>query len=267
MNHLSKLSNKFRTQILDLNYRTKTAHLASALSCIDILTVLYESVLRLKDNKIIDDKFILSKGHAALALYVVLAHKKIITKKQLNSYCKINSFLEEHPSSKVNGIEASTGSLGHGLSIAVGIALAKKLQNNNSLIYVLMSDGECNEGSVWEAAMFAKTQKLNNLCAIVDFNKWQATQRTKNIYSITELRSKFNSFGWNSKIIDGHNHKEIYKNINIFKKIFKSNNRPTIFLANTIKGKGVTFMHDDNNWHYKSVNKNELNLSFKELKI
>ncbi len=266
MKQLYKISNKLRFQILELNHKTKTAHLGSSLSCIDLLTVLYVKILNL-NKKNNSDKFILSKGHAALALYVILAHKKIITKKNLQSYCKVGSLFEEHPSSKVRGIEASTGSLGHGLSIATGIALGNKIKNNTSLTYVLMSDGECNEGSVWEAAMFAKSKKLNNLCAIVDFNKWQATQKTLNNYSIEDLSNKFISFGWNSKIINGHSHKDIFKDLNNFKNKYKKNNNPTIFIADTIKGKGISFMQNDNNWHYRSPNIKELELSKKELKI
>ena len=264
---LKKLSNNLRFSVIKMSNKTKAAHLASSLSCIDIITTIYNSILKLdiKNPKWqLRDRFILSKGHAAAALYVALEHKKIISKNQLDSYTKSGSLLEEHPSPKLPGVEAATGSLGHGLSIGCGIALSSKIKKKNFMTYVLMSDGECNEGSVWEAALFASAKKLNNLCAFVDYNKWQATGKSKNILNLDSLTKKFNQFGWKVLEIDGHNHDLIYKSCILAK---KEKLKPTIIIANTIKGKGVSFMENDNNWHYRIPSIQEVKLAKKELEI
>ena len=178
-----KLAAKLRYTAVKMSFHSKAAHLASSLSCIDILTVLYEKILKInpkkKDYK--RDRFILSKGHAAGALYATLAYKGFFDKKKLNTYGKRNSFLEEHPNPKLNGVEAPTGSLGHGLPIACGMALSAKILKLNFRTFVLLGDGECNEGTVWEAILFASSKRLNNLVAIVDFNGWQGIGRTKSI--------------------------------------------------------------------------------------
>lgn len=266
-----KLSNKefskeMRKNILRMSYKAKTAHLASSLSCVDIISVLYNSVInieKVKKNNFERDRFILSKGHAAMTLYSALFLKKIISKKSYNSYCKNNSLFEEHPSIHIKGVEASTGSLGHGLPIANGFALSSKLKQIQFRSFVLMSDGECNEGSVWEAAMFAAKKKLNNICVIIDYNKWQATGKSNEILQIEPLDKKFKYFGWDVKKIDGHNLKDIKNSLakrNMGKK-------PLVIIADTIKGKGVSFMEDDNNWHYKSPNKNELVNAINEINL
>ena len=245
----------------------KTAHLASSLSCIDIISVLYFSILNLSNknkNNINRDRFILSKGHAATALYGALNYKGIISNNKIKNYTKKGSLLEEHPNPKLSGVEAATGSLGHGLSIANGLALGAKLRNKDFKIFVLMSDGECNEGSVWEACLFGAANKLNNLIAIVDYNKWQATGKTKDILNLGSLTAKFKSFGWNTYEIDGHNHKQILTKLKLAKSNTKS---PSVIIANTIKGKGISFMEDNNNWHYRSPNYDELLKCKKELEI
>ena len=257
-----KLSNKefskeMRKNILRMSHKAKTAHLASSLSCVDIVSVLYNSVInieKVKKNKFERDRFILSKGHAAMTLYSALFMKKIISKNSYNSYCKNNSLFEEHPSIHIKGVEASTGSLGHGLPIANGFALSSKLKQKQFRSFVLMSDGECNEGSVWEAAMFAAKKKLNNICVIIDYNKWQATGKSNEILQIEPLDKKFKYFGWDVKKIDGHNLKDIKNSL----ATRKMKEKPLVIIADTVKGKGVSFMEDDNNWHYKSPNKNEL---------
>lgn len=265
--NLKKLSDRFRFKLIKISNEKKSPHLASSLSCIDIITTIYHSVLkfRAKDPKWdLRDRFILSKGHAATALYVLLEYKKIISKKQLDSYKEAGSLLEEHPSPKLSGVEAATGSLGHGLSIGCGIALSTKIKKKNYMTYVLMSDGECNEGSVWEAALFASAKNLSNLCAFVDYNKWQATGRSKEVLKLGSITNKFREFGWNVIEIDGHNHKQIYKSC---KKALKEKFKPTVIVANTIKGKGVSFMEDDNNWHYRIPTFEEVILAREELKI
>ena len=263
--NIQKLSNILRHSIEKMSNKTKSPHLASSLSCIDIIATLYKSVLKL-DNKNpnwdLRDRFILSKGHAAAALYVALEYKGIITKSELDSYTKYGSLLEEHPSPKLAGVEAATGSLGHGLSIGCGLALSSKISKKKFMTYVLMSDGECNEGSVWEAALFASAKKLNNLCAFVDYNKWQATGKSKDILNLGSLTKKFYQFGWNVLEIDGHNHKLIS---DACKSAKKEKIKPTIVVANTIKGKGISFMEDDNNWHYRIPSLNEVELAEKEL--
>lgn len=265
--NLKKLSNRLRFSIISISNKTKSPHLASSLSCIDIVATIYEKILKInnkKNNNNFRDRFILSKGHAASALYVTLEHKKIIKKNELNSYKKFGSLLEEHPSPKLAGVEAATGSLGHGLSIGCGIALSSKIKKKNFMTYVLMSDGECNEGSVWEAVLFASSKKLNNLCAIVDYNKWQATGRSNEIFKLGSLSKKFNQFGWKVFEINGHDHNSIIK---ACKSARREKNKPTMIIANTIKGKGVSFMEDDNNWHYRIPTEHEVELSKKELEI
>ena len=261
---LQDLSNKLRLRIIEMSHKAKAPHLASSLSCIDIITSIYTSILNIKVDEPKwnhRDRFILSKGHAATALYVVLAEIGILNENDLLSYTKKGSLLEEHPNPKLQGIEAATGSLGHGLSIGCGIALSTKIKKENFKTYVLLSDGECNEGSLWEAALFASAKNLKNLYAIVDYNKWQATGRSNDVLSINSLVKKFEAFGWNVAEIDGHNHNEI---IDSLKKNY-NNEKPVIVIANTIKGKGISFMEDDNNWHYRIPTKDEVELSKKEL--
>lgn len=253
-------------QCILLSYKFKTAHLASSLSCVDLISVIFFSEINLNKkniNEINRDRFILSKGHAATALYSVLFFKKIILKKDLFSYTKKNSFFEEHPSPKIPGVDVATGSLGHGLSVACGIALGCKINKNKSKIYVLMSDGECNEGSVWEAVLFAAAKKLNNIFCFIDYNKWQATGRTSEILDLKSLKNKFKAFGWDVLEIDGHSHKEIRASIKLLNR--KNSNKPKIVIGHTIKGKGISYMENDNNWHYRSPNKKELLSAKKEL--
>ena len=255
---VKELCKNIRTDILRMSYKAKTAHLASSLSCVEIIATIFDLFLNIKKNYINNenrDRFILSKGHAASTLYSVLYRKKILSKNKLNSFCKSGSLLEEHPSPKIKGIECATGSLGHGMSIGCGMALGYKIKNNNSKVYVVISDGECNEGCVWESALFASAKKLSNLTVIIDYNKWQATERSEKVLSIYPLDKKFFHFGWEVIVLDGHNIKSL---INALRKKTK-NNKPKLILAHTIKGKGVKFMEDDNNWHYKSPNQHELN--------
>jgi len=258
-----KLATQLRYTAINMSYNAKAAHLASSLSCIDILAVLYEKILKInpkkKDKK--RDRFILSKGHAAGALYATLAHKKFFNKNLLKTYAQKNSLLEEHPNPKLNGIEAPTGSLGHGLPIACGMALSAKILKLKYRTFVLLGDGECNEGTVWESILFASSKKLDNLIAIVDFNGWQGIGRTKSILNLSPFADKWKSFGWNIKKINGHNHKQLQ---NVLKKKY---NKPTVIIAQTIKGKGISFMEDDNNWHYRIPNIHEVNRAKKELKI
>ena len=207
-----QIAKQIRIDILDMTYRAGTAHLASALSCADILAVLYGSILNFSVSdleSVSRDRFILSKGHAATALYAALKHKGVLDSAQIETYGQPGSLLEEHPSPKLSGIEAATGSLGHGLPIGNGLALASRILDQRFGVFVLMSDGECNEGSVWEAAMFASAKRLNNLTAIVDYNKWQATGRSQEVLRLEPMVDKWLSFGWQVEEIDGHNHAQL----------------------------------------------------------
>ena len=235
-NFLKEISKQVRYETIKLVHLTKTAHLGSSLSCIDILVASYFLTNGLKNNvnnlKNVKETFILSKGHAAPALYAVLQKKKYISKKVLYSYSKPNSFLEEHPNIKVNGVLVSSGSLGHGLSYAAGLSLGDKINKKKNKHIVLMSDGECNEGSVWEAAMFITGKKLKNVMVLIDCNKWQATERTKEILKIEPMKDKWQSFGWKVYEINGHSFKSIDK---VFSK-FNKNPIPTAVVCRTIKG-------------------------------
>ena len=263
----TQLAAQFRARVVEMSNAAKAAHLASALSCIDLVAVLYHSVLNLDPRKPKwedRDRFILSKGHAATALYVALAYKGFLTEVDLKTYGKAGSLLEEHPSPKLPGVEAATGSLGHGLPCGCGISLAGRIKGQKYRTFVLMSDGECNEGSVWEAAMFAPANRLGNLCAFVDFNKWQATGRSREVLALDPLADKFRSFGWEVHEIDGHDHQQILGSV---RSVSVDQQKPTMIVAHTIKGKGISFMEDDNNWHYRIPSIEEVQLAKAELGV
>jgi len=247
------ISIDIRKKILKLSNSAKSAHIGSSLSIVDILVVLYKKFLK-------KNIFILSKGHACLAYYCVLQKFNYITDKILKSYGKNNTILLSHVSHKVPGVVFSTGSLGHGLPYAVGRALAEKIDKKNKKIYVLISDGELNEGTTWESLLFASFHKLDNLVIIIDYNKIQSLDFTKNVLQVEPLNKKLISFGCNVKIINGHNFYKIYNSL-----LYKSKNKPYVIIANTIKGKGVKFMENSILWHYKSPNNQELIKAINEL--
>ena len=258
---------ELRKQIIINSSRNKIPHLGSCLSCIDILTYLYWEELKISPDNPYDenrDIFILSKGHGAPALFHVLAEKGFYSKDLLNQFGKEDSYFHEHPPKPgtIPGIEAATGSLGHGFPMLIGMAMANRCKDISSRLIALLSDGECNEGSIWEAAMFAGGQGLPNITAIIDFNKWQATGRSKDIMAIEPFGEKWLSFGWHCQEIDGHNFFEIY---NALQNAKLESNKPSVIIAHTIKGKGVSFMEDDNNWHYRTPNDNELIKACNEL--
>ena len=242
-------------------HKAGAGHPGGSLSAIDILVALYGTQLNFDvsdGDSPTRDRFIMSKGHAGLAVYLTLWHFKKISNKKISKYYKNGSYLSGHISHFKNiGIEISTGSLGHGLSIACGYALGNKLKKNRKNTYVLLSDGECNEGSVWEAVMFASHFKLNNLVCIIDYNNLQSLDTVKRTIDIEPLDIKFKSFGWNVKKINGHSLKEIEA---VFSKKYK-NNKPTCIIAKTIKGKGVSFMENKVLWHYRSPSLKEYNLA------
>jgi transketolase len=248
---LNKIASIIRGKIIEVSSLAEIPHLGSCLSCVDILVALYNSILNIdpKDPENPHrDRFILSKGHAAPALFQILAMKKFFAASWLDTYGQDGTLLGEHALAHgIPGIEAATGSLGHGLPIGTGLALGAKVKGIQNQVFVLMSDGECNEGSVWEAAMFAAAQNLTRLNVIIDFNKWQATGRSEEIMALNPLVDKWRSFGWEAIEIDGHDMNQIIHTLSQS----KQHQKPYAMIAHTIKGKGVSFMEDDNNWHYR----------------
>ena len=263
---LPRIAATLRGEVVKMSHRAKTPHLASCLSCIDILTAAYWGVLRIdpaRPKDVARDRFILSKGHAATALYATLAHAGFFPRADLDGYNVAGGHLAEHPGPDcAPGVEAATGSLGHGLGLGIGMALAARIQARDYRVFALLSDGECNEGSVWEGAMFAPAQKLGGLCAIVDFNKWQATGRSQEVMHLDPLIDKWRAFGWQAVETDGH---DIEGLIKLMSEVKPSNERPTAIVAHTVKGKGVSFMEDDNNWHYRIPTEDEVAKAFAEL--
>ena len=265
--NLSIISQNLRKRIIETGFNSRIPHIGSCLSCIDLLVFLYWNQLKIdpkKPNCIERDRFLLSKGHGAPALFQVLAERGFFEKEKLVSFGQPGSVFHEHPPKPgyIPGVEAATGSLGHGFSMALGMAISSKLTSANFDCYALLSDGECNEGTIWEAALLAPSLEVNNLTAIIDFNKWQATGRSEEIMSLQPLYMKWESFGWHVQEINGHNFIEMEE---AFRKAALEKDRPSVIIANTIKGKGVSFMEDDNNWHYRIPNKEEVKLALKEL--
>lgn len=253
LNDLKKRANLLRCKILETSHKANIPHLGSCLSCIDILTVLYFSVLRLDVNNpqwSDRDRFILSKGHAAPALFQVLAMRGFYSEDRLATYGEDGSIFAEHPPapSMLGGVEAATGSLGHGLPIGLGMALAARICKKNYSVYVLLGDGECNEGTIWESAMLAAAQKVDNLCVVIDYNKWQATDRSQEVMALDPFADKWRAFGWNVFEVDGH---DISQLSDTLKHSSLHRDQPTVIIAHTIKGRGVSFMEDNNNWHYR----------------
>lgn len=257
-----KLATKVRKNVLTMTSRGKSSHVGSALSIVDILAVLYStmSIFPDKPDNPQRDRFILSKGHAGAAVYATLAEIGFFDIDTLKTHYQDGSILSGHVSHKgVPGVEFSTGSLGHGLSVATGIALAAKRKELDFQTYVLLSDGELDEGSNWEALLFAPHHKLNNLTCIVDYNKLQSLTSTHNTLNLEPLVDKIKAFGWDVIEIDGHNHIEIN---NAIQSIFT---KPKFILAHTTKGKGVSFMENKVVWHYRSASEEELALAIKEI--
>lgn len=257
---------QIRGELVRLSHEAETPHLGSSLSCTDILVAAYWGVLNIDPTKCDDparDRFILSKGHAATTLYATLAYRGFVPKDLLNTYAKAGSVLAEHPGvGCIPGVEAATGSLGHGLPIGVGLALAARIQKQPHRVYVVMSDGECNEGSVWEAAMLAPAKEISNLCAVVDYNKWQATGRSNEVMSLASLADKFKAFGWETMEVDGH---DLNALVAAMRRVPTQTKKPLAIVAHTVKGKGVSFMEDDNNWHYRVPNADEVKKARVEL--
>ncbi len=248
------LLKKIKSNIVKITFNAKSSHIGSSLSIVEILCVLYFKVLRHSD------RFILSKGHAALALYCVLCEKGFINKKKLFTYGDNGTELMAHVSHKVKGVEFSTGSLGHGLPVAVGKALYFKSKSKNNKVYVVISDGELNEGTTWESLLFACHHKLDNLIVIIDNNKIQSMGPVNKVIKLEPISKKIESFGASVQRCDGHNVSSLTKKIS---KKFK--NKPSFIIADTIKGKDISFMENNNLWHYKNPDKEELKKALLEI--
>ena len=258
------LARQVRIDVVRMTNRGNSSHVASGLSIADILAVLYGRVMNFEasDPKSEQrDRFILSKGHAGAAVYATLAGVGFFERSLLETHCKNDSMLSGHVSHVgIPGVEFSTGSLGHGLGVAVGMALAMKKKSRNERVFVLMSDGECDEGSVWEAAMFASHHNLGRLTAIIDYNKLQSLKPVEETLRLEPLADKWRSFGWNVSEVNGHDHDALEE---VFSE--RDSDEPKLVIAHTIKGRGVSFMENTVLWHYRSPQGEEFEAALKEL--
>lgn len=267
VNELQNYANEIRKGVIEAVYNAKSGHPGGSLSIAEILAVLYFNQMNIdeKNPKAKGrDRLVLSKGHTSPALYSVLALRGFFNIENLKQFRNINSNLQGHPDmNKVLGIDASTGSLGQGLSIANGMALASKLDSEGVRVYCICGDGELQEGQIWEAAMTAAHYKLDNLCVIIDNNNLQIDGKVSDVMSIYPLDEKFKSFGFETVNVDGHNISEL---IRAFEYAKKTKGKPTAIIANTVKGKGVSFMENEAGWHGKAPNEEQYVKAMNELK-
>lgn len=257
----------YRRSILSMIRDANAGHTGGSLSCVDILNVLYNCVMNVSPANFHDpnrDRYIHSKGHSVEALYAVLADKGFFNAEDLKTVSKYKSKYVGHPTRKVNGIEHNTGGLGHGLSVAVGIALAAKMDNRSTRVFTLMGDGELSEGSIWEASMTAAHYKLDNLIAIIDRNTLQITGRTENVMGLEPLIDKFVSFGYAVHSVDGNNLSDL---VSIFSHLPFEVGKPNLILARTKKGKGISFIEDQVKWHHHVTSEEEYSLAMNELQL
>ncbi|MBC2575288.1 transketolase [Peptostreptococcus canis] len=265
--HLSLKAKNIRRSVIEMIYNAKSGHPGGALSCVDIITALYFGRMNIDTEdpmKKDRDRFVMSKGHSSPAIYGALYERGFLIEEELASFRKFNGTLQGSPDMlRVNGIDISTGSLGMGLSAACGMALASKIENVNYNVYALLGDGELQEGMVWEAAMFANQYKLDNLMAIIDMNGLQINGSTDDVMSLGSITKKFTSFGWYVIEIDGHDFDQIFGAFNIFDKV---DSKPVLVIANTIKGKGVSFMENKCEWHSNIINKEDYKIAMDELR-
>lgn len=260
---LKKIAAQCRKTVLKIDYFSRAGHVGGSMSCMDILIALYHEVLdvqKIKNQAVDRDRFILSKGHCAEALYTVLSSKDFFPQQELETYAQFATRLAEHPTRKVPGIEAATGALGHGLSLGVGMALSLKRDKVPARVFVLMGDGEQAEGSNWEAAMAASKFGLNNLIAIVDRNRLQITGDTEEVMPLESLSQKYAAFGWEVKECNGHSFSELLQ-------VFGTpmGEKPRVILAQTVKGKGVSYMENQAKWHHGVPNEEQYLQGMQEL--
>ncbi|RLA96546.1 MAG: transketolase [Deltaproteobacteria bacterium] len=263
----SDLSRRIRAHALCMTHKANASHIGSCLSIADILAVLYGGVLQVDPARPgwpDRDRFILSKGHGAAAIYAVLAERGFFPKEWLDTYCQNGSKLAGHITYGVPGVDVSTGSLGHGLPIGCGMALAAKRGGRPYRIFVLLSDGECDEGSTWEAVLFSSHHLLDNLIAIVDYNKLQAFGAVGEVMNLEPLEDKWRAFGWSVRQINGHHYEQISDSLT---SVPFEPGKPSCIIAHTVKGKGVSFMENQFHWHYKSPNSDQLAQALEELGI
>jgi len=278
--NLDQQAKALRLAIIELSRATKTPHIGSALSCCDMLLAAYSGGLNISPENVNNptrDRLVLSKGHCASALVCTLAMHGFYPMEKLFDIFNRDGGIQEHPNYQcIPGVENSSGSLGHGLPLGLGMAMASNIIMESGItmssgitqtpyrVCVIMGDGECNEGSVWEAALLAAAQKVNNLCVIIDFNGWQGTGKSCDIMAIAPLADKWRAFGWETIECDGHDIYKLKDLLTSFGKNDKSS-KPLAIIAHTIKGKGVSIMEDDNNWHYRIPNDEEMAIARKEL--
>jgi len=262
------LAKDIRSHVLRMTHKANASHVGTCLSTADLLAVLYSKILRINPSQPDwsgRDRFILSKGHGCAAVYAALAERGFFPKEWLETYGKDGSQLAQHITHiGIPGVDASTGSLGHGLSIGCGMAMAGKRDSRDYRVFVLISDGECDEGSIWEAILFAAHHKLNNLVVIMDYNKLQAFGTIKEILNLEPLADKWIAFNWAVREIDGHNEEHIEDALTSLP--FDSE-KPSCIIAHTIKGKGVSFMENQLAWHYKSPDEELLNQALYEVRV
>lgn len=255
----------YRKKILTYIKKAKAGHTGGSLSCIDILNVLYNKILNVGPATFSDpgrDRYIHSKGHSVEALYVVLADCGFFPESDLETLCQYKSHYVGHPTRKVNGIEQNTGALGHGLPISAGIAIAGKKDRSDYRVFTLLGDGEIVEGSNWEAALTASQYRLDNLTAIIDHNTLQITGRTIDVCNTTPLDQKFEAFGWSVRFVDGH---DLGALESVLRSVPFEKNKPSLLIANTVKGKGISFIEHQANWHHKVPSDEQYDQAIKEL--
>ena len=268
MNELAMHANHIRKNIVKMVYEASSGHPGGSLSAADIMTVLYFKEMDIDPENakgINRDRFVLSKGHASPLLYATLCEKGLIPEAELSTFRAINSKLQGHPNMNyIEGVDMSTGSLGQGISCAVGMAIANKADQNSHRIYTLLGDGECEEGQVWEAVMAAAQYKLDNLCAIVDNNGLQIDGKIEDVMCPAPFKEKFEAFGWNAIEIDGHDYDQILAAFEMAKTL---KGKPTAIIAKTIKGKGVSYMENNAGWHGSAPNKEQLEIALHDLEV
>ncbi|MBS1600840.1 MAG: transketolase [Bacteroidetes bacterium] len=264
VNEMKKKSIEYRKKILTYIYGANAGHTGGSLSCIDILNVLYNHVLNVSPGNFSSpdrDRYIQSKGHTVEALYVVLADKGFFPEEDLNTMCKYKSHYIGHPTKKVKGVEQNTGALGHGLPLAVGNAIAAKMDDKKFRVFTLLGDGELPEGTNWEAALTAAQYKLDNLCAIIDHNKLQISGTTAEVCDTSPIDAKFENFGWAVRHVDGHNFDEMIKT---FGALPFEKDKPSLIIAHTVKGKGVSYMENQLKWHHGVPDAKQMEIAMQE---
>ncbi len=267
---LKKISSQVRRDILRMVHNVQSGHPGGSLGCTDLLVSLFFNIMKRKEkfdmNGKDEDIFFLSNGHISPVFYSVLSRSGYFEINELNTFRELNSRLQGHPATHegLPGIRIASGSLGQGLSVSIGSALTKKLNNDKSLVYVLMGDGELQEGQIWEAAMFASHNKINNLIGIIDYNGQQIDGPVDKINSLLNLEEKFKSFGWNTFLCDGHNFENLLKTFDDAKKRLKDN-KPVVVIMKTIMGKGVDFMENSHKWHGIAPDDDQLKKALSQL--